>query len=104
MDVLERYYAALDARAAEFREEAAQAKARGDERGHSVALMQESMLEDMLKVLGRVERTERPGVLRAQIDRLEQRAGAAEGKEDFDAADRLSRQAQTIRWALETLK
>ena len=103
MEILDRYNAALDARAAEYRQAAAQAKARGDEREQSIALMQESMLGDMLKVLGRTELTARPGILQAQIERLEQRAKAAHSREDYDAADRLQRQAQTIRWAKDLL-
>ena len=105
MTVLEKYNLALDRRAKEERERAAQAKACGDERGHSIHLMQCSMLGDMLKALGRVEHEGlRPGVLQAQIDALLCESERRQAQGDFDAADRARVKAETIDWARRTLK
>ena len=77
MSILDRYYAALDQRAGEERAKAAQAKSRGDEREHSIHLMQSSMLGDMLRTLGRVQHEgARPGALQAQIDSLISSSGS----------------------------
>ena len=103
MDIIKEYNAALDAHAAEFHQAAEQARARGDERGHSLALMQESMLGDMLKQLGRVEHVGRRGLLQKQIDRCEAQAAKLRQRDDFDGEDQERIKAQTIRWALETL-
>ena len=104
MNVLEKYNAALDARAEEFRVEAEHAKQRGDERDHSMALMQQSMLGDMLKALGRAEHESRRGILQKQIDAAEQSALTHRQCGDFDAADRDAIKARTIRWAKELLE
>ena len=104
MDIIERYDAALDAKAAEFHEQADQARLRGDERAHSIALMRESMLGDMLKQLGRAEHTARRGVLQRLIDAAGQRAAMLRDRDDFDGADREALKAETIRWALDTLR
>lgn len=105
MDILEKYFLALDKRAADEREKAAQAHARSDEREHSIHLMCSSMLGDMLKVLGRVEHTgQRPGVLQSQINMLLCDAEKQKAAGDFDAADRTRVKAETIAWALNKLK
>ena len=105
MNILEKYNEALDKRAVQERELAAQAKSRGDEREHSVHLMQASMLGDMLKVMGRVSHDgSRPGMLTAQIDALHREAEAQQVKGDYDAADRARVKANTIEWAKNTLE
>ena len=64
MSVLENYYVALDKRAQEERQKALAAKGQGDERAHSLHLMQESMLGDMLRQMGRVQHEgKRPNML-----------------------------------------
>ena len=104
MSILEKYYALLDGRSAQERGKAAEAKASGDERGHSIHLMQASMLGDMLKVLGRVQHEgARPGVLQAQIDSLKTEEEKQREKGDFDSADRARIKAETIAWAQRTL-
>ncbi len=103
MTILERYNAALDERAAAMRAEAA--KQADDERRHSLFLMQASMLGDMLKQLGRAEHTRiRAGILQAEIDLMTGRAAGLESRGDFDAADQTRVKADTIRWALDTLR
>ena len=68
-------------------------------------LMQASMLGDMLKTLGRVQHEGvRPGVLQKQIDVLKTEAERLRQQEDFDQAERTLVKAQTIAWALDTLK
>ena len=104
MQLLEKYNAALDARAAEYREAAVRAEAQGDERLHSLNLMRCSMLGDMLKALGRVEHEGRRGTLRRQAEAASERAAVAEGRGDFDAADRERIKAETILWAREQLE
>lgn len=105
MDILEKYYSALDHRAAEEHNKAMKANARGDEREHSIHLMCSSMLGDMLKVLGRVEHTrQRPGILQTQIDTLLREADKQKSIGDFDAADRTRIKAETIAWAMSVLK
>ena len=103
MTVLELYNAALDERAEQERSLARAAS--GDERAHSLHLMQASMLGDMLKVLGRVQHEgRRPDVLQKQIDTLSAEAERLRAQEDFDQADRTLVKMQTIAWAQETLK
>ena len=105
MNILEQYNLALDRRAAQEREKAAQANARGDERSHSIHLMCASMLGDMLKALGRVQHEGiRPGVLQKQIDALTAEAQLRSEKGDYDAADRARVKAETIAWAQNVLK
>ncbi len=104
MDLFKRYDAALDARAAALREEAETAKAKADQRAQSIALMQASMLGDMLKTLGRVEHDRRPGILQTVIDQAVQNAASSRARDDFDNAEREEIKARTIRWALETLR
>lgn len=105
MNVLENYNEALDKRAAQERRMAAQAKSRGDEREHSMHLMQASMLGDMLKVMGRVSHDgSRPGMLSAQIAALQKEAEAQQAKGDYDAADRARVKANIIEWAKNTLE
>jgi len=104
MSVMEKYYCALDERSAQERSKAAEAKAANDERGHSIHLMQASMLGDMLKVLGRVQHEgARPGVLQAQIDSLKKEEEKQKAQGDYDSADRARVKAETIGWALRTL-
>ena len=105
MTILERYNSALEARAEAMRAEAAAAKAQGDERGHSIGLMKASMLGDMLRQLGRVDHAGiRPGILDSEIGLMTRQAASHEAKGDFDAADRARVKAETIRFALETLR
>lgn len=105
MNILEQYNLALDRRAAEEREKAVRAKARGDEREHSIHLMCSSMLGDMLKVMGRVQHEgARPDILDKQIVSLEQEAERQQARGDYDSADRARIKAQTIAWAQNTLR
>ena len=104
MNLFERYDAALDVRATQLREAAEAARACGDQRAQSIALMQASMLGDMLKTLGRVEHDRRPGILQTLIDQATQNAASSRTRDDFDNAEREVIKAQTIRWALETLR
>lgn len=104
MSILEKYNETLDLRAGEERERAAEAKAKGDERRHSVHLMQASMLGDMLKVLGKVQHEgARPGVLQAQIDSLKREEEKQKACGDYDNADRARVKAETIAWAQNVL-
>ena len=103
--IFERYDAALDARAAAERKKAEEARRRWDEREKSLCLMRASMLGDMLKQLGRWEhRKIRPGLLQAEIDLMLRQAGEYGKKQDFDAANQAEVKAETIRWALDTLR
>ena len=105
MNILEQYNLALDRRAAEEREKAMLAKARDDEREHSMHLMQSSMLGDMLKVLGRVQHEgTRPDALERQIVALEKEAEKQQAQGDYDSADRTRIKAQTIAWAQNVLR
>ncbi len=105
MTILERYNAALDERAALMRDEAAKAKRAGDERRHSLFLMQASMLGDMLKQQGKVEHNLiRPGIMQLEIDLMRRQAAGFEARGDFDAADQARVKADTIRWAQDTLR
>ena len=104
MSIIEQYDAALDAKAAEFHAQAEQARLRGDERAYSIALMRESMLGDMLKHLGRADHGPRRGILQGQIEATVQRAGVLRARDDFDGADREALKAETIRFAMDTLR
>ncbi|MBO4298109.1 MAG: hypothetical protein J5602_08410 [Clostridia bacterium] len=105
MTILERYNAALDERAAAMRAEAAAARQSGDERRHSLFLMQASMLGDMLKQLGKVEHNRiRAGILQSEIDFMTRQAASFEARGDFDAADQARVKADTIRWAQDALR
>ena len=103
MDIIERYNALLDARAVEYRDEALQARARGDERAHAIALMRASMLGDMLKALGKAQHDGR-GAMQKIADAAEARAEAALARDDYDTADRERIKAQTILWAQAALR
>jgi len=105
MSVMEKYYCALDERSAQERSKAAEAKAANDERGHSIHLMQASMLGDMLKVLGKVEvNGVRPGILEKQIASLTAESERLKSMDDYDAAERALIKAETIRRAQNLLK
>lgn len=105
MSILERYYGELDKRGAEEKEKADRARMKGDEREHSIHLMQQSMLGDMLKVLGRVEHEgQRPGILAAQIENLKKEEARQLAQGDHDSADRARIKAETIDWAMQTLR
>ena len=104
MSIIEQYDAALDAKAAEFHAQAEQARLRGDERAHSIALMRESMLGDMLKQLGRVDHGARRGILQGQIEAAGRKAEALRARDDFDGADREALKVETICFAMDTLR
>lgn len=105
MSVLEKYNAALDERAAKMREAAARAKEAGDERQHSICLMQASMLGDMLKMIGKVDHEGiRPDLLGDTVKLMEKQAEEARKRDDFDLEDRQKVKADTIRWAMDTLR
>lgn len=105
MPVLERYNEELARLGREYREKALEALERGDERAHSVYMMQHSMFGDMLRTIGRVEHEKtRPGYaanVLASLAKEEQKYLAAQ---DFDLADRARVKAQTICRALEILE
>ena len=105
MCVLEKYQAALDARAAEEKALAAQARERGDEREHALRLMQASMCGDMLKALGRAQH-ENPqsGALQRMLDGAVREQARMREKDDADSADRARIKAETIQWAMNILK
>jgi len=104
MSVLERYDAALAQRAREEKEKALAAKECGDERAHSLHLMQESMLGNMLRQIGRVQHEgKRPGMMEDLIAQLEKEAEKQKSLGDYDAADRARIKGETIRFALECL-
>ena len=104
MNLIEKYNATLDERAEQFRLEAELAQSNGDERSRSMALMQQSMLGDMLKALGRVEHAGRRGTLQRVIDGAEAAERAQKARGDYDAANREAVKARTVRWAKETLE
>ena len=105
MTVLEMYNGILDKRASEYRDSANSARLQGDERAHSLFLMQANMLGDMLKQLGRVEYERlRPGLLQAQIDTLEKNAERLKRAGDYDSAEREQIKAHTIRFAQDELR
>ena len=96
---LETYMKQLDIWAAEERSKAGAAKQAGDERGHSICLMKASMMGDMLKVLGRVEWTQKNGILEKIACQNMNEAVRLRMMGDFDAAERSEIKAQTIRRA-----
>lgn len=100
---LERYEQTLDIWAEEERARAAEAKAAGDERLHSIHLMKASMLGPMLRTLGRVELEGRRGALEKIALQQEQEAEKHRKNEDFDAAERSLIKAETIRRAMKLL-
>lgn len=105
MDFQERYRQILAEEAARHREAAAKAKARGDERTHSVELMQASMLGPMLEQLGKVEHEKiRPGLLQKEIDFMLGEQKRYEAMNDYDQADRWRLKAETARFALQALR
>ena len=105
MIILETYYQMLDREAARQSKLAAEAKDRGDERTHSICRMKESMLGDMLKVLGRVEyEGKKPKALETLIDSFSEEAEAQRKRGDYDASDRAEQKAITIRFALDALE
>ena len=104
MTVLDRYNEALAIRSEEEKRLAAEAKRVGDERLHSIHLMQASMLGDMLKVLGRVQHTgARPTILADNIAALTAQSEKEKSAGDYDSAERSLIKARTIAWARETL-
>ena len=105
MDFQERYRQVLAEEAAKHREAAAQARSRGDERTHSVELMQASMLGPMLEQLGKVEHEKiRPGLLQKEIDFMLGEQKRYEAMNDYDQADRWRLKAETTRFALQALR
>ena len=105
MNLIEKYNATLDERAEQFRLEAELAQSNGDERSRSMALMQQSMLGDMLKMIGKVDHEGiRPGLLGDTVKLMEKQAEEARKRDDFDLEDRQKVKADTIRWALDTLR
>jgi len=105
MNVMERYYAELDKRSAEHRDQALQAIERGDERQYTIHLMQASMLGDMLKVLGRVQHEgSRPGHVEGILASLAKEEEAQTKAGDYDLADRAKVKAKTIRSAMSVLE
>ena len=104
MRVLENYYAALEKRALTEKQKAQAAKEQGDERAHSLHLMQESMLGDMLRQMGRVQHEGlRPHMLENLIAQLEKEEEKQKAFGDFDASDRARIKRETVLFALECL-
>ncbi len=105
MDFMDEYRRILAAESAKHREAAAQAQSRGEERTHSVELMQASMLGPMLEQLGRVDHEKiRPGILQKEIDHMLSEQKRFEQLGDFDQADRWRLKAETARFALQALR
>ncbi len=105
MDAMEKYNAALDARAAKEKALAAQAKEKGDEREHALHLMQASMCGDMLKALGRAQHTNPASrVLQKVLDGAVAEQARMREKDDADSADRARIKAETIQWAISLLE
>ena len=105
MSFFEEYCRILAEEAGRHRDAAAQAKALGDERTHSLELMQASMLGPMLEQFGRVEHEKlRPGIMQKQIDAARSEQQRYEALGDFDQADRFRIKAETIVFALEALR
>ena len=105
MSFFEEYCKILADEAEKHRDAAAQAKACGDERTHSMELMQASMLGPMLEQFGRVEHEKlRPGIMQQQIDAARSEQQRHEALGDFDQADRFRIKAEMIVFALEALR
>ena len=103
--ILERYTATLTAEAKRQTELAAEAAGKGDSRAQSIHLMKASMLGDMLKMIGKVDHEGiRPGLLGDTVKLMEKQAEEARKRDDFDLEDRQKVKADTIRWALDTLR
>ena len=105
MNTLDYYNSLLDEESARQAKLAAAAKSRGDERTHSVCRMKESMLKNMLKILGRVSyEGKRPHVLENLIDSLMEESEAERKRGDYDASDRAEQKAITVRFAMDALE
>ena len=105
MNTLEYYYQLLDEEAKKQSELARKAKDEMDERTHSVCLMKESMLKDMLKVLGRVEyEGKRPHALENLITSFMNESEEQRKRGDYDASDRAEQKAITIQFAVDALE
>ena len=105
LNILEQYYAALDAEAHRMNEAAAEAKKNGDERKHSVYLMKASMFGEMLKVLGRVEHEgKRPNALETLIESFSGEAEKQRAIGDYDAMDRAEQKSAAVQFALDALR
>ena len=105
MNTLEYYNQLLDEEAERQSALAQQAKSRGDERAHSICRMKESMLKDMLKVLGRVVyEGKRPQALETLIRSLSEESDAERRRGDYDASDRAEQKAITIQFAIDALE
>ncbi len=105
MNIMERYYKALDAEAVRQANAAQIAKGQGNEREHSICLMKQSMLGDMLKVLGRVEHEgKKPKALENLIESFSAEADKQRKIGDYDAADRAEQKAITVQFALDALR
>ena len=105
MNGLEQYYQKLDAAAAQEKALAQDAKAKGDERAHSIHLMKASMLGDMLRVLGRVAyEGKRPNALTSLVASFSAEAENAHKRGDYDAEDRAEQKVMTIQFAIDALE
>lgn len=105
MSILQMYNNALDKMQREYRTQALEALEKGNERAHSVAMMQYSMCGDMLHSVGQAifekTRTDFPQKL---FDDLEKEKKFYLSKEDYDMADRASVKAQTLQCAMDILE
>lgn len=90
---MERFDEALDSWANEEAAAAEIAKAAGDERAHSIALMKKSMYSTMLKTLGH----KAPDALAGCAADLEKRREKQALLGDIDGADRIRIQLECIR-------
>ena len=105
LNCIERYYKRLDEAAQQEKQQAAEAKARGEERAQSIHLMKASMLGDMLKALGRVVyEGKRPDALNNLVVSFGEEAEKARKSGDYDAADRAEQKAMTIQFAIDALE
>ena len=105
MNILEQYNLALDEERMKHEAAAKEAASAGNDRMHSVHLMQASMLDQMLKVLGRVEHEgKRPNALENLIASFNEEAERQRKLGDYDASDRAERKAITVQFALDALR
>lgn len=90
----------MDQWAEEEKENACRAKALDDERGHSIALMKESMYRTMLKTLA----LKAPAKLAGTADEMTARAEKHMAAGDADSADRCIIQRSCIKRVIELLQ
>ena len=105
MNTLTYYNQLLDEESKKQTDLALEAKAKGDERTHSICRMKASMLQDMLKALGRVVyEGKRPNALSTLVASFSEEAENQRRRGDYDASDRAEQKAITIQFAIDALE